>query len=200
LFYTLFFDFNISGDDMRFNIFVFTTILAITTFFVGCASTETPNNSNKPANTNSNTTNLNSNAPLGTTKTPEVATSNAAPTVSPVVQGYYAALQKKDEGGAKKFLSASAVKYWEDEMKSEKKNSLLAVLEDDAAPVEEKREVRNEKIEGDSATAEIKGGSSLAWTPVKFVKENGEWKFASPKDSFALQDIKPTTSNSNTAK
>lgn len=175
---------------MRFNIFAIFTILTITIFFVGCTSTETTLNSNKPANTNSIAANSTANNPLGTTKTPEAATSNNAPTLAPVVEGYYAALRKKDEAGAKKYLSQSAVKYWEDAMKSENQKSMLAVLEDDASPVEDKREIRNEKIEGDSATAEIKGGSSLAWTPVKFVKENGEWKFASPKDSFALQDIK----------
>ncbi|MGI8494854.1 MAG: hypothetical protein ACR2L1_06025 [Pyrinomonadaceae bacterium] len=180
---------------MRFNISILFTILTITTFFVGCTSPETPTNSTQTRNTVTNSANSNSDNPLGTTKIPEAATSNNAPTLAPVVEGYYAALRKKDEAGAKKYLSQAAVKYWEDEMKSENQKSMLAVLEDDASPVEDKREVRNEKIEGGSATAEIKGGSSLAWTPVKFVRENGEWKFASPKDSFALQDVRNADSS-----
>ena len=184
---------------MRFNISVFITILTITIFSVGCTGTDTPTNSGngKPANANSNATAANSNNPLGTTKMPEAATSNNAPTLAPVIQGYYAALQKKDEPGVKKFLSQAALKYWEEEMKSEKKNSLMAILEDSESPVEEKREVRNERIEGDTAVAEIKGGNSLVWAPIKFVKENGEWKLASPKDSFALQDIKDPVTNVN---
>src|SRR5687768_15817830 len=100
---------------MRFNILVLITILTITVFFVGCGGTESPANSTarNPANANSNPATSNSNSPLGTTKAPEAATSNNAPTLAPVVQGYYAALQKKDEAGAKKFLSQSALKYWE---------------------------------------------------------------------------------------
>jgi hypothetical protein len=188
---------------MRFNILVLVIILTMTTFFAACASSETTTNSGngKIANTNSNISAANSNNPLGTTKAPEAATSNNAPTLAPVVQGYYAALQKKDEAGVRKFLSAAALKYWEAEMKSEKKTSLLAILEDSEYPVEEKREVRNEKVEGETAVAEIKGASVPNWMPVKFVKENGEWKFASPKDSFIeLQNIPQSDSGSNTGK
>lgn len=183
---------------MRFQTLFFTAIFSLAVVLNGCSNQTAPVSSTngKSANANGAAT-TNTNNPLGTTKTPETATSNDAPTLAPVVQGYYAALQKKDEAGAKRFLSQSALKYWADEMKTEKQNSLLAILEDDAAPVEAKREVRNEKIEGDAATAEIKGGSSAAWTPVKFARESGEWKFASPKDSFALQDIKNSAPNAD---
>ena len=179
---------------MRFYILLFFTI-----FLIGCGSPDSPTNTantGKPANANS--ANANSNNPLATTKTPEAATTNNAPTLAPVVQGYYAALQKKDEAGAKKFLSAAALKYWEAEAKTDKKTFLVSLLESEE-PVEEKREVRNEKLEGETAVVEIKGGSLGVWTPVKFVKENGEWKFASPKDSLALQDI-PRTTAVNSAK
>lgn len=187
---------------MRSNILLLVTILTISTFFIGCAGTETPTNSSnaQSTNSNSNRTTANSNNPLGTNKTPEAATSNNAPTLSPVVQGYYAALQKKDEAGVKKFLSPAALKYWEAEMKSEQKNSLLAILEDSESPVEEKREVRNEKIEGATAVAELKGGSLGVWTKVKFIKENEQWKFASPEDSPEFEGISKSASNSNTGK
>jgi ABC-type Fe3+-hydroxamate transport system substrate-binding protein len=181
---------------MRFFILLLTTI-----FFVGCSSTDTSNTATntKTANTNAANTAAITNVdnPLATTKTPEVSTTNDAPTLAPIVQSYYAALGKKDEAGAKKFLSQSAQKYWEDEAKTEKK-PLFAYLLESEDPVNAKREVRNEKIEADSAVAELKGGSLGVWTKVKFVKENGEWKFASPKESLALQDI--PTSNSKTAK
>ena len=171
---------------MRLNITFFTTIFILTLFLNGCtSSTETTNSNtaNKPANiSTSNVSN-----PLETTKKPETATTNNAPTLAPVVDAYYAALLKKDEAGAKKVLSQSAIKYWLEE-KSEDLPTLLAILEDNEAPVEVKREVRNEKITGDTATAEIRGGSLGVWTPIAFVKENGEWKFASPKDSLGLQE------------
>ncbi len=61
-------------------------------------------------------------------------------------------------------------------------------------------EVRNEKIEGDSAVAELKGGSLGVWTKIKFVKENGEWKFASPEDSPELEGVTKSAADSNAGK
>jgi hypothetical protein len=183
---------------MRFQIIFFTTIFTFALFLNGCGSETAKTSANQNAvNKAANTASNNSNNPLQTVKTPEAETSNNAPTLAPVVAAYYDALKKKDEAGAKKYLSQSAIKYWQDEMKSEKTTSLLAILEDNESPVGEKREVRNEKIEGETAVAELKGG---VWTKMKFVKENGEWKFASPKESFSLQDIPKTDSAANTAK
>ena len=166
---------------------------------VGCTKTETTANANIAKTTNANTAIANTDNPLATTKTPEAATSNNAPTLAPVVQNYYEALNKKDEAGVKKHISQSALRYWETEAKTEKK-TWFAYLSEYEEPTNEKREVRNEKIEGETAAAEIKGGSLGVWTPIKFVRENGEWKFASPEDSLSLQNIPQTQTNSNTAK
>lgn len=184
---------------MRF--FILSLFSIFTIFLSGCTTAEIPSKTGNTSNTkaNNSTTNVsssNTDNPLATTRAPEAAMSNNAPTLAPVVQNYYAALQKKDEAGVKKFLSQTAISYWQSEMKSEKSPSLLAILEDNESPVEEKREIRNEKIEGETAVAEMKGGSLGVWTAIKFVKENGEWKFASPKDSLALQDIPRTAANS----
>ncbi len=185
---------------MRF--FILSIFSIFTIFLSGCTTAETPSNmGNTKANSiNTNVTSSNADNPLATTKAPEAATNNNAPTLAPVVQNYYAALERKDETGVKKFLSQSAIGYWQSEMKSEKSPSLLAILEDNESPVEKKRQIRNEKIEGETAVAEMRGGSLGVWTAIKFVKENGEWKFASPKDSLALQDIPRTTANSNSVK
>lgn len=186
---------------MRHQFLFLLLILSLAALSAACGESTAPANANVKTNSaNTATPNANANNPLGTTKAPEAATTNNAPTIAPVVQGYYAALQKKDEAAVKKYLSQSAIKYNEAAMKEEKMTSMLAYLEDAESPVAEKREVRNEKIEGDTATAEIKGGSLGVWTPVKFVKENGEWKFASAEDTLGLQDIGKSTSNSNTAK
>jgi len=184
---------------MRFQIIFFTTIFLFTIASSGCKS-ETPTNTANvnPTNKAANSASANSNNPLATNRTPEGATSNNAPTLSPVVQNFYAALQKKDEAGARKFLSQSAIAYWQAEMKSQKMPTLLAILEDNESPVEEKREIRNEQITGDAATAEMKGGNLGVWTKTKFAREGGEWKFASPKESLSLQDIERT--DANTAK
>ena len=96
----------------------------------------------------------------------------------------------------KKYLSAAALKYWEDEGKSEKK-TWLVYLSEDNDPIDEKREVRNEQISGEKAVAELKGGNLGVWVKFAFVKENGEWKFASPKESPEIKSIPKTSSNSN---
>ncbi len=132
----------------------FFTFLFLTVFLYGCGGASENLNTtanSKPANSNAAT--VNANNPLATTKTPEAATTNSAPTLAPVLAGYYAALNKKDEAGTKKFLSQAALKYWEDEAKTEKKTAFAYLLESEE-PLNEKREIRNEKIEGDKAFAE----------------------------------------------
>jgi hypothetical protein len=184
---------------MRFQNIFFTAILVFLAVLIGCTKTESPTNANSAKTANANTATANADNPLATSKKPEAATSNNAPTLAPVVQNFYEALNKKDEAGVKKYLSQSALKYWETEAKAEKKTA-LAYLSEYEDPTGEKREVRNEKIEGETAVAEIKGGSLGVWTPIKFVRENGEWKFASPEDSLSLQNIPKTSANSNSAK
>lgn len=181
--------------------FLLLTVFIFTIVFAGCTTTTETNTSNSNvSNTNIvNTNTSNSNSPLATNKKPETATTNAAPTITPIVSGFYEALQKKDEAGVKKYLSAAALKYWQDEGKLEKKPWLayLAELED---PISEKREVRNEKVEGNTAIAEVKGGSLGVWTRVKFVQENGEWKFASPVDSPELDGVSKPSSNTSASR
>lgn len=187
---------------MRFQNLSFVTILTLSTLLIGCTKTVAPTNVKSANNTktaNANAAIDNADNPLATTKTPETAVSNNALALAPIVQNFYEALNKKDEAGVKKYLSQSALKYWENEAKAEKK-TWLAYLVEAEEPTGEKREVRNEKIEGETAVAEIKGGSLGVWTPIKFVRENGEWKFASPEDSLSLQNIPPSDANSKKAK
>jgi hypothetical protein len=186
---------------MRFQIFILTIILS---FLIGCGGNETPNKpiENKSNITNStstpnkttsqtnttnavNTTNSKMEQPI---KTPVAQEQNRGETLKSVVDGFYAALAKKDEANTKNFLSADALKYWETEAKSANQKWLIYLLESEE-PVTEKREIRNEKISGDSAFAEIKGGSLGEWTPIAFVKENGQWKFASPEKSMEQSNI-----------
>jgi hypothetical protein len=177
--------------------FLIITILFFTFIFSNCGDTNSTNNSNSSANTTPNVAKspVNSGMPSPSVK-PETSATNNAPTLTPVVQGFFDALNKKDEAGVKKYLSVAALKYWEDEGKTAKK-TWLAYLSEDNDPIDEKREVRNEKIEGDKAMAEIKGGNLRVWVSTAFIKENGEWKFASPSDSFKNLDIRKPSSNPN---
>ena len=124
-------------------------------------------------------------------------TTNAAPTLAPVVAAYYDALKKKDDAAIRKVLSAEFIKSLEIDMKEEKKTSLSAfIAELDKVP-EKPVEVRNEKIEGDKGVADIKGGSYVNWTAISFVKEGGAWKMSNEIPD--IQSVKQSV-NSNTAK
>jgi hypothetical protein len=182
---------------MRFQILF---LLIILSFLMSCGGSPETTNRNMPnGNTTANVNKAGGNPPLGTNVAPDAGKTGEAATLNPVVQGYYEALKKKDEAGAKKYLSAAALKYYETEAKTEKKTWFAYVIELEE-PLDEKREVRNEKIEGEKAVAEIKGGSLARFTPVAFVKENGEWKFASQEETTKLSNLKKTETLSNTAK
>lgn len=182
---------------MRFQISIITTILLFTILFAGCGGSETPNNT---ANTpNSNTTanaNIakNINNPLATEKKPEEATTNNAPTFSPIINALNEALKKRDDAALKKIYSQKTLEYFESEMKSEGKKSMSEfIIEGD--PVDKVPfETRNETITGDTAIADLKGGSIGVWTPIRFIKENGEWKVTN--ESPDIDKVKTAANNS----
>ena len=178
---------------MRLFILIFVTI-----FLVGFSSSENANTAVNTNTANVNATNLNANNPLATTKTPEVSTTNNAPTLAPVVLAYYEALKKKDDAALKKIYSQATLKSLEADMKDEKQTSLAAFITE-LEPVPDKPfEVRNEQINGDTAIAEMRGGSYPNGIKIKFIKENGEWKMTN--ESPEVQSVKQSTSNSNSAK
>jgi hypothetical protein len=179
---------------MRYYILLFSTI-----FIIGCGgNTETSNTAANTKPTNANAVVANTNSPLETTKTPEISTTNNAPTLAPVVQRYYEALKKKDDAALRKIYSQETLQTLEADMKDEKKTSLVEFITE-LEPVPDKPfEVRNEQIQGDTAVAEMRGGSYPNGIKIKFVKENGEWKMTN--ESPDIQSVKQSTSNLNAAK
>ncbi len=178
---------------MRFYILLFFTI-----FLIGCSNTETSVNITNTKPINANTATANADNPLNTTRMPEAATTNNAPTLAPVVQNYYAALQKKDDAALRKVYSQETLKSLEADMKSENKTSLVEFITE-LEPVPDKPfETRNEQIQGDTAIAEMRGGSYPNGIKIKFVRENGEWKMTN--ESPEIQSVRQSTANSNSAK
>ena len=127
------------------------------------------------ANTNGNASVVNTG--LEPVKKPEVATTNDAPTLAPVVHTYYEALKKKDDALLKSVMSQEFIKKIEADMKEEKQTKIAAYMAEFDTIPEKPVEVRNEKIEGTDAVAEIKGGAYINWTPFAFTNEGGKWKF-----------------------
>lgn len=174
-------------------------LLFLAIFLIGCGGAA--ENSNAPVNakpTNANVAAANTNGSLETNRTPTAATTNNAPTLAPVVLRYYEALKGKDEAALRKVYSQATVKSLEADMKDENKKSLVEFITE-LEPVPDKPlETRNERIEGDTAIAEIRGGSYPNGIEIKFVKEGGEWKMTN--ESPVLNAVKQSAANSNSSK
>jgi hypothetical protein len=185
---------------VRYQFLLFITILSFSIIFAGCGGGVQP--VNNAANNNAGNANAvvvnNSNNLIQTNKKPEAATTNDAPTLAPVVTAYYDALKKKDEAAVRKVVSQDTLKVWDADMKAAKQTSLIAFLTENDVIPDKPMEVRNEKIEGNTGVAELKGGSYGVWTPFKFVRENGEWKITN--QSPDLDNVNKPASSSNTAK
>jgi hypothetical protein len=164
---------------MRLNLLL-SFIIGAAMFAIGCggpSTTPTGGTNTNVANANTNVSVPASNSALETTKKPEAETTNNAPTLTPVVQAYYEALKTKNAALLKSVMSKEFIASVEADMKEEKKTNIAEYLAEFDKIPEKPVEVRNEKIEGNDAVAEIKGGTYINWTPFAFVNEGGKWKF-----------------------
>jgi len=182
---------------MRFQILIFSTILVFSVFLTGCPSGPSTTNTNSNANQTIVNNPNKTNSALEPGKTPPEATTNDAPTVAPVFKAYCDAMTKKDEAALRKIYAAATLKSLEADMKAENEKSLVKYLEADRVS-NKLCEVRNEKIEGDVAIAEVKTEGAPNGFKVKFIKENGEWKLTTEFPDF--KDVKKSAENTNTAK
>lgn len=186
---------------MRFQIIFFTTIFVFALFSSGCnlpAPVNSGNISSANKLDNAAAAATDSTNPLKTEKAAEAATTNSAPTVAPVVAAYYEALKKKDDAALRKIYSRETLKSLEADMKEEKKSSLAEFITELEPVPARPFETRNEQLQGDTAIAEMRGGSYPNGIKIKFVKENGEWKMTNESPEF--QSVKQSASNSNSAK
>ena len=166
----------------------------ILSFLNGCNTAETPTNSANTNSANANIARTNAENPIGTTKKAEEATTNQAETIKPVVMAYYEALKKKDDAALRKVYSRETLKSLEADMKSEGSKSLAQFITELEPAPEQPFQVRNERIEGDTAIAEIRGGAYPNGIKIKFVRENGEWKITN--ESPEIQSVKESATNS----
>lgn len=166
---------------MKNAIFLF---LVVSIFLSACGESPRPN-TNAP-NANSATSTVNAENPIKVqTPTPE-ATTNNAPTLTPVYKAYCAAFVKKDEAAVRKAYSKDTVAFFEKSMKEDGIKSLIEFLSDDGIS-NEVCEVRNEVITGDKATAIITTKGYPNGFPVLFEKEDGEWKLTNKRPEGALK-------------
>lgn len=157
---------------------IYTFLVAGILSVAGCGSGSESNapNVNRPVPNTAVSNVSTSNNAVETTKKPVAETTNNAPTFAPVIQAYYDALRKKDDAALREILSAAYLAKVSADMKKDKKTGMAAYLAEYDTIPDKSVEVRNEKITGDKAVAEIKGGAYMNWTGVGFVNEGGKWK------------------------
>lgn len=98
---------------------------------------------------------------------------------------FYKASKNKDIDAAKKMFSKRTLELFEVQAKAQNRtveDMLKEGLERKPMP-DKMPETRNEKINGENATLEIKDDESGRWDTLTFVKEDGQWKIALDKMS-----------------
>jgi len=108
-------------------------------------------------------------------------------------KAYTKAIKQKDTTAMKKLLSEASLKMHEQEAKAQNSN-LDDVVKRETLFNENQTSVefRNEKIEGDKATIEVKN-SFGSWEIVPFVREENLWKI--DKQGFANQMMQEVEQN-----
>ncbi len=171
------------------NSFILFSLLTLS----GCSSADAPTNTANAASANANIAKNSQNNPLATTRNANEETINKAETIAPVVAAYCDAMRKKDDAALRKIYSRASLQKLEADMKAENEKSLAAYLSSE--PVGDKPcEVRNERINGDKAIAEIRTETYPNGIKVYFVKEDGAWKRTDESPEF--EAVKQSSTNS----
>jgi hypothetical protein len=168
-------------------------LVALFAVLTGCGGSPVANglpNANGNSGT-ANTVRSNSNDAMEPVKKPEAATTNNAPTISPVVADYYDALRSKNDTALKAVLTAEVIRSIEADMKEENRTDFAGFVAEYETMPKTPVEVRNEQITGDKAVAEIKGGTYANWTAMVFVKQDGKWKWTGDSPDTEALKAKP---------
>jgi flagellar hook-associated protein FlgK len=119
------------------------------------------------------------------------ACSKSASTPTAALKAYFEAAKKKDIATAKKYLSSATLKMMEDLAKAQGK-TLDQMFSENAAKEGQMPtpEFSNEKINGDTATVDMKVPNQPMVT-AQMVKEGGDWKLAIDKMMNAMKSQMP---------
>jgi hypothetical protein len=165
---------------------IFAALCIVAAFNSGCQTAATGNNSaNKPPNTNeANTIVPKSEATPTQTSTGSVG-SLATPTDA--YKTAYELRKKKDIEGLKKIMSKDIIEFLTMMGEADKKTLDDMLKEMVEKPQADKVEVRNEKVDGDSATIEYLTETG-GWKTMDFERVGSDWMLSFPKAS--KDDIK----------
>jgi uncharacterized membrane protein YvbJ len=99
------------------------------------------------------------------------------------LQAFYQAFKGKDVEAYKKVVSKDSLQMLENRAEAMEKpldDYIRMEMNRPSVKLPDKLETRNEKIEGDHATLELKNVEG-GWNTVPFVKEDGQWKVSVDK-------------------
>lgn len=158
------------------------TLVTAITLFTGCKSGA----SNNSANITVENITVPSASPVikdtqpPITSSPEIGNSGPSPTRA--FTTYYEAIKRKDAEAVKGLFSKATLTMMEGEAK-QKNTTVDAVikqgLEEASKDIPDAPlKTRNEKIEGDKATLEVRDEKKDKWEVLHFAREDGQWKLA----------------------
>jgi PBP1b-binding outer membrane lipoprotein LpoB len=120
----------------------------------------------------------------------------AAGSPSDVLKQYVAASQKQDIAAMKSLLSKSSLRYIEEKAKPMRLTVDDVLKKETEVKLQSAVETRNEKIEGETATVEVKNPATGEFdVKYPFVKENGAWKLA--RDRYIEEEMKKASEEVN---
>ncbi len=94
------------------------------------------------------------------------------------VKVFIEGIRAKDDKAIRSALSKATVEKFEKMAEEGKVSFFDAVVGEDLEEMSKMPEMRNEKVDGDKATVEMKNDKNGEWDEVPFVKEDGSWKIA----------------------
>jgi hypothetical protein len=138
-----------------------------------------------------------------------LACNRAGSSPTATLKAYFEAMQKKDATALKKTLSKGTLEMFEQFAKAQNPPKTLdealqtGLASTTNADANKMPETRNEKIEGEKATLEVKNDKTGSWETVPFIKEEGDWKIAFDqmfRDAFKNMGSSSGGTNDNTNK
>ena len=136
---------------------------------------------NSPANSSSNSA-MTVNSATGVN-----SANTGAATPTEALESFIAASKTKDVEARKRVMSKGTLALVEQSAKEQGTTVDEIMKKDDGMPPVENPETRNEIIEGDRASIEVKNSFTGDFDKIPFVKEDGVWKIALDE---MIEDIK----------
>lgn len=140
----------------------------------------------KSANTNNaNTATTNTSSTSTTTSSSNISSTSASPIAA--YKAFQEANRKKDYEGVKRVFSKGSLEMITEEAKKQNK-TLDEFVRQQVDRGKNDEEVSNEKINGDTATVDLKDKDGTSSITLPMVKEDGEWKIAYDKFIKQMQE------------